>query len=154
MDFTFFSKDYAHKLNLYSSVQHTARQSYYGAGKDPKAYGKTNDLTAIAGIQYSYNFNRLLFMPAVLTTGSEYVYNKLADKMLGSHRSIDQTVAIYSLIRVENRAIQHPARRPAGQKQFHRSYHFQPSYQPALQSLESHQPQSQLFGRLPGTSNL
>ena len=54
VDFTFFSKDYAHKLNLYSSVQHTARQSYYGAGKDPKAYGKTNDLTAIAGIQYFY----------------------------------------------------------------------------------------------------
>ena len=96
VDFTFFSKDYAHKLNLYSSVQHTARQSYYGAGKDPKAYGKTNDLTAIAGIQYSYNFNRLLFMPAVLTTGSEYVYNKLADKMLGYHRSIDQKVDIYS----------------------------------------------------------
>jgi len=57
---------------------------------------KTNDLTAIAGIQYSYNFNRLLFMPAVLTTGSEYVYNKLADKMLGYHRSIDQKVDIYS----------------------------------------------------------
>ena len=96
VDFSFFSKDYTHKFSLYSSVQHTDRQSYYGAGKDPNAYGKTKDLTAIAGIQYSYNFNHLLFMPAILTAGSEYSYNKLVDKMLGYHRTIDQKVDVYS----------------------------------------------------------
>lgn len=96
MDFLFFSKDYAHKLNLYTSIQHTGRNSYYGAGKDPNAYGKTNDLTAIAGLQYSYNFNHLLFMPSVLTAGTEYSYNKLTDKMLGYHREIDQKVDVYS----------------------------------------------------------
>lgn len=96
MDFLFFSKDYAHKLNLYTSIQHTGRNSYYGAGQDPNAYGKTNDLTAIAGLQYSYNFNHLLFMPSVLTAGTEYSYNKLNDKMLGYHREIDQKVDVYS----------------------------------------------------------
>lgn len=97
IDFLYFSKDYAHKLSLYSSVQHTARNSYYGAGKDPNAYGKTNDMTAIAGIQYSYSFNHLVFMPAVLTAGSEFSHNKLDDKMLGYHREIDQHVDVYSL---------------------------------------------------------
>lgn len=97
IDFLFFSKDYSHKLNIYSSIQHTDRESYYGAGKDPNAYGKTDDLTAIAGLQYSYNFNHLLFMPSILTVGSEYSYNKLNDKMLGYHREIDQKVDVYSL---------------------------------------------------------
>lgn len=96
LDFLFFSKDYAHRLNIYSSVQHTDRESYYGAGKDPNAYGKTFDLTAIAGLQYSYNFNHLLFMPSTLTAGSEYSYNKLSDKMLGYHREINQQVDVYS----------------------------------------------------------
>lgn len=96
LDFTFFSKNYAHRLNLYSSIQHTARESYYGAGQDPNAYGKTNDLTAIAGIQYSYHFDHLWFMPSVLTTGSEYSYNKLDDQMLGYHREINQQVDVYS----------------------------------------------------------
>lgn len=97
LDFLFFSKDYAHRLNLYSSIQQTDRNSYYGAGQDPHAYGKTEDLTALAGIQYSYQFNHFLFMPSILTAGSEYSYNKLNDKMLGYHREIRQRVEVYSL---------------------------------------------------------
>lgn len=96
LDFLFFSRDYTHKLNAYASLQHTARESYYGAGKDPNAYGKTNDLTAIAGLQYSYTFGHLWFMPAILTAGSEYSCNQLNDKMLGYHREIDQQVDVYS----------------------------------------------------------
>lgn len=97
LDFLFFSKDYAHRLNLYSSIQQTDRNSYYGAGQDPDAYGKTEDFTALAGIQYSYQFNHFLFMPSILTAGSEYSYNKLNDKMLGYHREIRQKVEVYSL---------------------------------------------------------
>lgn len=96
LDFLFFSKDYSHKLNFYTSAQHTDRESYYGAGQDPNAYGKTKDLTAIAGLQYSYSFKRLLFMPSILTSGTEYSYNKLTDKMLGYHRIINQKVDVYS----------------------------------------------------------
>lgn len=97
LDFLFFSKDYAHRLNLYSSIQQTDRNSYYGAGQDPDAYGKTEDFTALAGIQYSYQFNHFLFMPSILTAGSEYSYNKLNDNMLGYHRKIRQKVEVYSL---------------------------------------------------------
>ncbi len=96
LDITFFSKDYAHKLNFYSSVQNTSRNSYYGAGQNPNAYGKTKDLTAITGVQYSYDIRHLLFLPATLTAGSEYSYDKLTDKMLGYHREIEQQVDVYS----------------------------------------------------------
>ena len=34
-EFDLFSRDYHHRLNVYTSAQHTKRQSYYGAGKDP-----------------------------------------------------------------------------------------------------------------------
>ena len=96
-DFLYLSKDYAHRLNLYASIQNTDKDSYYGAGRDTNAYGKTKDLTALAGIQYSYNMDHLLFMPATLTAGTEYSYNKLNDKMLGYGRIINETVNVYSL---------------------------------------------------------
>ena len=40
-----FWHEYKHKLSAYASVQHTDRDSYYGAQRDTSAYGKTNDLT-------------------------------------------------------------------------------------------------------------
>lgn len=96
LKFDLFSKDYKHRTNIYASAQHTKRQSYYGAEKDPNAYGNTTDLTFIGGVQHSYNWERCLFMPAELTAGAEYSYDDLQDEMLGYHRTIEQTVHIGS----------------------------------------------------------
>lgn len=66
LKFDLFSTDYKHRLNLYASSQHTKRQSYYGAGKDPNAYGHTTDLTFIGGAQYVYDWtNCLLCRPSL-----------------------------------------------------------------------------------------
>ncbi len=92
-----FSKDFHHHLNLYTSAQHTKRASYYGAGQDPNAYGNTTDLTYIGGFQYSYSWDKFLFMPSELTGGAEYSYDKLEDEMLGYNRTIEQTVHIGSI---------------------------------------------------------
>ncbi|MDD6209595.1 MAG: TonB-dependent receptor [Bacteroidales bacterium] len=92
--FSFFSKDYKHKASVYASAQHIHRDSYYGAQKDPNAYGKTTDLSTVAGGQYSYSFDRLWFMPAELTSGIEYNYGNLSDKMLGYHRELAQKTHI------------------------------------------------------------
>ena len=77
------SQDGKHIWNAYVSVQHISRNSYYGSGMDPKAYGRTTDLTAVGGVQYSYKFNRLLFMPSQLTAGLEYNFDDMKDKSLG-----------------------------------------------------------------------
>lgn len=77
------SQDGKHIWNAYVSAQHISRNSYYGSGMDPKAYGRTTDLTAVGGVQYSYKFNRLLFMPSQLTAGLEYNFDDLKDKSLG-----------------------------------------------------------------------
>jgi outer membrane receptor for ferrienterochelin and colicins len=88
--FDLFSKDYRHKLNLYSSFQGIRRRSYYGAGKDPNAYGRTIDNTFVAGAQYAYSFRKLLFLPSQLTMGVEFNNTNLIDHMTGYDRHIKQ----------------------------------------------------------------
>ena len=97
LKFDLFSKNEHHRLSVYTSAQHTKRQSYYGAGHDPNACGRTTDMTFVGGTQYNYEADRCLFMPATFTGGMEYSYDDLQDRMLGYNRTIAQTVHIGSL---------------------------------------------------------
>ena len=96
LKFDWFSKDQKHRLNAFVSMQHIGRESYYGAGQDPNAYGKTTDLTWVGGAQYVYKMGRCLFMPSDLTVGMEYNEDYLRDNMWGYDRITDQTVRIMS----------------------------------------------------------
>ncbi|MEG1543723.1 MAG: TonB-dependent receptor [Tannerellaceae bacterium] len=95
LKYDFFSKDTKHRVSLYSSLQYIDRDSYFGTNKNPDAYGVTTDMTLIAGGQYAYSMDRLLFMPAQLTVGAEYTNNKLNDQMLGYNREIEQRSLCY-----------------------------------------------------------
>lgn len=83
-----------HKMSVYGSIQHTDRNSYYGAQRDLNAYGKTNDLTWVAGGMYVGNMDNCLFAPATFTGGMEYQNNSLHDVMTGYHRDMQQDVRI------------------------------------------------------------
>ena len=96
LKFDWFSKDQRHRLNTFASLQHIERESYYGAGKDPNAYGKTTDLTWVGGAQYIYKAEKCVFMPADLTVGLEYNEDYLRDNMWGYNRTTDQIVRIVS----------------------------------------------------------
>ena len=72
LKFDWFSKNQKHRLNVFASVQHIDRESYYGAGQDTNAYGKTTDLTWVGGAQYIHKMDRFLFLPSDLTVGLEY----------------------------------------------------------------------------------
>ena len=96
LKFDWFSKDQNHRLNAFVSLQHIDRESYYGAGQDPNAYGKTTDLTWVGGAQYVYKMGRCIFMPSDLTVGLEYNEDYLRDNMWGYDRVTDQTVRIVS----------------------------------------------------------
>lgn len=100
-----FSKNYKHKFALYTSMQLTDRSSYYGGGGrvlGPQdvltesdllainAYGQSEDLSLIGGLQYSHDFNEHW----LLTAGGEYQYNDVLDKMPGYNREIDQQVGV------------------------------------------------------------
>lgn len=91
-------------LNVFLAGSHINRDSYYGGGgiladeirkkhlsgslTDEEmeslitglgAYGNTKELTLQAGTQYSHNFEHMIFMPAVFTTGIEHAHNDLRD---------------------------------------------------------------------------
>ena len=94
-----FFNEYRHKLSVYGSVQHTDRNSYYGTQEldDPgKAYGTTDDLTAVGGAMYVGNMDKCLFSPATFTGGLEYQYNALHDIMAGYNRDLKQDVKVAS----------------------------------------------------------
>ena len=98
------SKNNKHRFALYTTLQHTNRASYYGAGGrvlQPgdtltetdllalNAYGTSTDFAAVGGIQYS----AALLPTLTLTTGSEYQFNEVEDQMPGYKRSISQEVS-------------------------------------------------------------
>ncbi len=78
------------KLSLYSSFQMTDRQSYYGANKDPNAYGSTDNETYALGVQYSQLFENLAGSH-ILTAGYEFNYDWMMDLAPAYNRTIDQT---------------------------------------------------------------
>ncbi|MBQ2247956.1 MAG: TonB-dependent receptor [Tidjanibacter sp.] len=86
---------HTNRINLYASFQNTQRSSYYGAGQDPNAYGRTHDLTAASGVQYIHEFDHLLFMPSELTVGGEWSHNDLHDTSLGYGIDTKQVVNIW-----------------------------------------------------------
>lgn len=94
LSYDLFWKEYKHKVSVYTSVQHTDRNSYYGAHQNENAYGKTKDLTWVAGGMYMGNMTNCLFSPATFTGGFEYQDNSLHDKMPGYHRDMQQNVRI------------------------------------------------------------
>lgn len=93
-----FSPDEKQRVTVFSSAQLINRKSYYGGG-DPvgmitgsetkeeldainnrlNSYGRTKGLTVVAGGQYSYLFDKLLFMPSEMTGGVEYVHDAIDD---------------------------------------------------------------------------
>ncbi|WP_295935660.1 TonB-dependent receptor [uncultured Alistipes sp.] len=94
LSFDLSSSDRRHRFNAYASFQNTARKSYYGSHQDPDAYGNTHDITVAAGVQYTYGFKKLLFMPSELTVGSEYSFDDLSDRSIGYDINTEQTVHI------------------------------------------------------------
>lgn len=93
LSFDWFSEDNRHFVSAYSAIQHIGRESYFGAGRDTAAYGRSKDLTSNTGLQYrfSYPCGR---MNGDLTIGAEYNYNGLHDRMLGYQRDITQKVHV------------------------------------------------------------
>ena len=105
ISFETFSNDYSQKFSVFASAQNGERNSYYGGGgrilteEDQltpeditaiNAYGKSNDISMIAGTQYANEFNEKY----TLTTGIEYQVNKVDDQMPGYNRAIDQKVGV------------------------------------------------------------
>lgn len=102
------------RISIYSGVQLTTRKSYYGGGTPVNeilsdeslseankldkiesrmnSYGRTKDVTYSIGGQYSYDFDKLLFMPSSLTAGLEYTSDDLNDKSGYRDKPVEQKI--------------------------------------------------------------
>ncbi len=93
-----FSKDRRNKFSAYVSGQRTQRDSYYGGlggGRTAEdstlainAYGNTEDLAIVGGVQYSHTFSSR----DVLVLGLENQFSDVADDIPGYNRLVDQQV--------------------------------------------------------------
>lgn len=91
--FDWYSPDNKHFVSAYTALQHIGRESYFGAGRDTAAYGRSTDLSSITGLQYrfSYPCGRA---KGDLTVGAEYTFNRLNDRMVGYNRDLAQDVHV------------------------------------------------------------
>lgn len=94
--FDLWSKNRNDHLNIYTAVQNTKRQSYYGSEKDPNAYGNTHDLVVSSGAQWTHSFEHLWFMPSEFIAGLEYNLNYLHDETVSYDHNVKQSINIYS----------------------------------------------------------
>ena len=150
-----FSRNQKHRFNAFVSLQHINRDSYYGAGMDPDAYGNTTDLTWVGGMQYVHKFDKCLFMPSDLTAGLEYNEDYLRDNMWGYGRTTAQTVRIISAYAQNEWKNEKWGILIGGRLDKHNLIEkviFQPPGQPQIQSYGKYQSQSELFLWIPRSS--
>jgi outer membrane receptor for ferrienterochelin and colicins len=93
-----FTRNDRNKFSVYASAQNTQRDSYYGGlggGRTAEdstlainAYGLTDDLAVVAGVQYNHYFGN----NDVLTVGAENQYYDTQDEIAGYNRLVDQQV--------------------------------------------------------------
>ena len=110
LNFSRTDSDGNNALSIYASAQHVLRLSYYGGGNPVvseapddevrdafdnnnsrlTSFGRSTELTFQAGTQYMHRFDRLLFMPAEITGGLEYLQDNLKDASGYRREGIDQ----------------------------------------------------------------
>ncbi|MEM1407211.1 MAG: TonB-dependent receptor [Bacteroidota bacterium] len=98
LNYDHWSRSKQDKFSFYFSSQITNRDSFYGGlggGRTPQdsvlainAYGNTDDLAMVTGIQYTRNMNN----NDVLTLGVENQFNDTEDEIAGYNRLVDQRV--------------------------------------------------------------
>lgn len=97
VSYDFNNESNTNNYSIYTSVQNTDRDSYYGGlggGRTAQdsltalnAYGRTKDFALASGFQFTKEFKR-----DVLTTGIEYNISTTEDIIKGYNRLIDQDV--------------------------------------------------------------
>lgn len=103
LDYNLYNDERTNNLTVYSSIQHTNRDSYYGGlggGRTAtdsilanSAFGKTKDIAFVAGAKFSHTFAN----KDIITSGVEYQINDTDDAITGYNRVVDQNVKSFGL---------------------------------------------------------
>jgi len=88
--YEYLLKENKGRLSMFSSFRHTIRDNYYGAGKDPNAYGTSLDQISFTGVEYLRYFDKK-FLPSSFLLGGDFAWNDLNDIQMAYNRKITQT---------------------------------------------------------------
>ncbi|GGD18498.1 TonB-dependent receptor [Hyunsoonleella pacifica] len=98
LDYELYNDERTNTLSVYTSLQYTNRDSYYGGlggGRTAtdsilanSAFGVTKDIAFVGGAKFNHEFTN----NDVITTGVEYQVNDTDDAITGYNRVVDQNV--------------------------------------------------------------
>jgi outer membrane receptor for ferrienterochelin and colicins len=88
--YEYLMKESKGRITAFSSFRHTQRDTYYGSGQDPNAYGTSLDQVSFTGLEYLRFFERK-FLPKSFLIGGDFAWNSLNDIQLAYDRNIKQT---------------------------------------------------------------
>ncbi len=87
------SKNKKHQFSIYTNLQNLKRDSYYGGNHDTNAYGFSEDISSVAGFQYSGSWAKTAVLQNKVVLGTEFNGNTLKDNAPSYNRYIHQTAA-------------------------------------------------------------
>lgn len=99
LSYDLFTKSRISKFNLYTSIQSTKMDNYYGAGKDVNGYGHTSDLSTVTGAQFNNHHIGLWQSKSNLVVGTEYRSDHMKDEKPGYNLYVNQdlrTAGLYA----------------------------------------------------------
>jgi len=88
--YEYLMKENKGRVTAFTSFRHTQRDTYYGSGQDPNAYGTSLDQVSFTGLEYLRFFEKK-YLPKSLLVGSDFAWNSLDDIQLAYNRNIKQT---------------------------------------------------------------
>ena len=77
--YDYFNKSYNNKVSLYSNIQNTVSDNYYGAEQDILGYGLTKDFTTVLGLQHMVKLDSIIPKSLEITSGAEYRYSAISE---------------------------------------------------------------------------
>ena len=92
VSFDWISKNQKNKTSVFSGLQSTQIDNYYGGGQDENGFGFTSDFSTMSGVQFTNNSKNILAGKGEFLAGAEYRTGNMMDEKPGYNLQVDQAL--------------------------------------------------------------
>lgn len=92
VSFDWISKNQKNKTSVYSGLQSTQIDNYYGGGQDENGFGFTSDFSTMSGVQFTNNSKNIIAGKGEFLAGAEYRTGNMMDEKPGYNLQVDQAI--------------------------------------------------------------